>query len=393
MRIKKESAAELKIHYVPLPELNPAPYNPRKWSDEAIEKLTESIKRFGMIDPIICNSATSRKNVVIGGHFRLKIAKDLGYKEVPVVYIKIPSIEKEKELNLRLNRNTGDWDYELLKKFDIEMLLDVGFDDADLGNIWDEHLEIEEDSFDFEKEIEKAKTTSIKQGDTFALGNHRLICSDSTKPETVKELLGKNKVNMIYSDPVYNINLDYNKGISGKESYGGKSNDKKTEDEYRKFLTKTMQNGLSVCNKDAHVFYYCDQRYIGMIQDIYKELGVKNQRVCLWIKNGFNATPQVAFNKCYEPCIYGTIGKPYLSPIKNLNEIQNKEIGTGNRTIDDILDMLDIWLVKRLAGQDYEHPTQAGNGQRLCLPFNHRSFKPKETPFCYQIKENKNSRR
>jgi DNA modification methylase len=79
--------------------------------------------------------------------------------------------------------------------------------------------------------------------------------------------------------------------------------------------------------------------------------------VCLWIKNGFNATPRVAFNKCYEPCVYGTKGKPYLAPLHNLNEILDKEIGTGNRTIDDILDILDIWLAKRLPGQEYEHPT------------------------------------
>jgi len=80
--------------------------------------------------------------------------------------------------------------------------------------------------------------------------------------------------------------------------------------------------------------------------------------VCLWIKNGFNATPQTAFNKSYEPCVYGLVGKPYLSETKNLTEIINKEIHTGNQAIDDILDIIDIWLVKRLAGQDYSHPTE-----------------------------------
>ncbi|MCG7852608.1 MAG: site-specific DNA-methyltransferase, partial [Methanosarcinaceae archaeon] len=79
---------------------------------------------------------------------------------------------------------------------------------------------------------------------------------------------------------------------------------------------------------------------------------------CLWIKNNQNPTPGVAFNKCYEPCIYGTRAKPYLSEgIKNLNELMNKELGTGNRLIDDILDQLDIWLVKRLSGDQYEHAT------------------------------------
>jgi DNA modification methylase len=163
---------------------------------------------------------------------------------------------------------------------------------------------------------------------------------------------------MIYTDPVYNIGLNYNKGMSGKNKYGGQEKDKRSEKEYKEFLTNTLLNGLSICKKDAHIFYYCDQKYIGLIQKIYKESKIESKRVVLWIKNGFNVMPNSAFNKCYEPCVYGTIGKPYLSSIKNLNEILNKEISSGNRGIDDILDMIDIWLIKRIPGQDYKHPTQ-----------------------------------
>jgi ParB-like chromosome segregation protein Spo0J len=97
----------LKITHVDAKDLKPSEYNPRKWSQQAIDSLTVSIKRFGLIDPIIANSAPSRLNVVIGGHFRLKIAKDIGMTSIPTVYINIPDIEKEKELNLRLNKNTS----------------------------------------------------------------------------------------------------------------------------------------------------------------------------------------------------------------------------------------------------------------------------------------------
>lgn len=69
-------------------------------------------------------------------------------------------------------------------------------------------------------------------------------------------------------------------------------------------------------------------------------------------------TPQIAFNKLYEPCVYGTRGKPYLAPINNLNEILNKEVGTGNRAMDDVQDLINIWLAKRLPGNEYEHPTE-----------------------------------
>lgn len=347
------------IVYVSVSELRPAEYNPRKWDENAAKQLTESIKHFGLIDPIIVNGASNRKNVVIGGHFRLEIAKRLGIEKVPVVYVNIPSIQKEKELNLRLNRNTGEWDFELLKSFDVELLLDVGFDDSDLAHIWDENIGVENDDFDVKKEIEKIKEPKSKLGDIYQLGPHRLICGDATNPEIVKKLVQDEKVSMLYCDPPYNIALDYNNGIGAKGKYGGKTNDKKSEDEYKSFLRQTLEHGLSVASPDSHIFYWCDENYIGLIQEIYKELGIFNKRVCLWVKNNQNVTPQTAFNKVYEPCVYGIRGNPYLSEsVKNLNEIFNKEVGTGNRLTDDILDLFNIWLAKRLPAQDYEHPTE-----------------------------------
>jgi len=209
---------KLKIFQVPISELKPSTYNPRKWSAGSIKQLAESIKRFGLVDPILVNGADNRKNILIGGHFRLKIAKDLGYQKVPVVYINIPDIEKEKELNLRLNRNTGEWDFEILKEFDIDLLLDVGFNDSDLSVIWDEALGVEDDEFKTREELEQIGEPETKEGDVFQLGKHRLICGDSTDPEVLEKLLGKTKINMIYSDPPYNIGFDYVNGIGTKKS-------------------------------------------------------------------------------------------------------------------------------------------------------------------------------
>lgn len=350
---------KLAIQRIKVKELNPAPYNPRKWSDASTAQLTESIKRFGLVDPIIANGADKRKNIVIGGHFRLKIAKDLGMKEVPVVYVDIPDEAKEKELNLRLNRNTGEWDMELLKQFDIDLLLDVGFDDNDLGDIWNDALETDDDDFDVEKAVEQAADTAIQLGDLFRLGKHRLICGDSTDPTVIKRLVDDYKPTVFYSDPIYNIGLDYDKGVGMNAGYGGKTDDNKSEAEYATFLRNILMAALPTLGGNAHVFMYCDQKYIGLLQALMVEQGLKNRRVCLWIKNGFNVVPQVAFNKAYEPCVYATRGTPFLSPSsQNLTEILNKDVASGNRTIDDIVDLFDIWLAKREAGQDYEHPTQ-----------------------------------
>jgi DNA modification methylase len=349
---------QLNIVYVPIADLKPAEYNPRKISKEALDQLKESIDRFDLVDPVIVNSSTKRKNVVIGGHMRLRAAKELGHKTVPVVHVNITSLEKEKELNLRLNRNTGEWDFEKLKFFEPGFLTDIGFSDTDLSDIWTENLETEDDEFDEEKELKKIIEPVTKVGDLIQLGQHRLICGSSTDPAVLTRLFGDDRASMIYSDPPYNINIDYNGGIGGKKNYGGNVLDTRTDAEYKEFIVKTMIAALSVAKADTHVFYWCDQIYIGLMQELYRELGIANKRVCLWLKNSQNPVPSVAFNKCYEPCVYGVRGKPYLTKkVSNLNEVLNKEITTGNNLIEETLDHLDVWMVKRLSGKEYEHAT------------------------------------
>lgn len=343
---------KLKTEYVDVSSLIPSEYNPRKLSDKAKMDLKKSISRYGLVEPLVVNGSPNRSMVLIGGHQRLKVAKEMGYKKVPVVFVNIPDIEKEKELNIRLNKDVGDWELSLLKDFDLDMLLDVGFDSGDLDSIWDDLTDTESDNFVVENEIKKIGSPTIKLGDMFELGNHHLIHGDATDPEVVKKLAGNDKVNVVYCDPPYNISLDYDKGFGKKSKYGGKVNDSRSIEEYRTLIAESLKNGLSVANKDAHVFYYCDSNYIWLIQQSFMEQGIKLRRVCLWVKNNQNPTSQIAFNKTFEPCVYGTIGAPFLNPINNYTEIMNKEIGTGNEGLDD------LWSVKRLPGNKQFHPTE-----------------------------------
>lgn len=198
--------------------------------------------------------------------------------------------------------------------------------------------------------MSKIKKIVTKPGYIYRLGSHLIGCGDATDTDFIDRLVGKIQIDMVYLDPPYNIRLDYNSGIGTRAKYGGLlTKDNKTEDDYRNFLKKAIENTLRKVKKDAHVFCYCDERYIGLLQQIYKQLGIDNKRVCLWIKNNQNVTSQVAFNKAYEACVYGTIGNPYLSDkLTNLTEVLNKEVETGNRMIDDIYDLFNIWLPQGL---------------------------------------------
>lgn len=263
-----DARQEPRITLSNISDLSPADYNPRTWDDVALERLCESIRKFGFLDPVIANSAKNRLGVVIGGHMRLAAAKHLGLKTVPVVYVDIPDTEYEKELNLRLNRNTGEWDFEKLKAFKMELLLDVGFGDTDLSHIWDDALETEEDQLDEDAELEKIKKTKTKPGDLYQLGPHRLLCGDAMDSAAVKRLVDKNNIDMIYTDVPYNIDLDYNKGISNAKQYGGKTNDAKSDDEYETFLSTLIQDAIGVAAPDAHYFFWCDQKYVDLLQDL-----------------------------------------------------------------------------------------------------------------------------
>ena len=338
---------------------NLLPYekNPRTISEKQLEDLKRSLKKFNLVEI----PAIDTDGKIIAGHQRIKALQILG-RENEEIDVRVPNRKltpKEYEqYMLTSNAVGGDWDFEKLKSFDMELLMDIGFSDDDLATIWDGYLETEDDNFDIEKEIKEIKKPKTKLGDVYQLGMHRLICGDTTDLEIIKKLFGKEKAHMIFSDPIYNIGLSYDSGLGGKQSYGGKTNDKKTDAEYKEFLKKSLENATSTSHENCHIFYWCDEAYIGILQELYREFEIENKRVCLWVKNGQNPTPGIAFNKCYEPCVYGTKGKPYLSKSdQSLNEVMNKDIGTGNRLIDDILDLFDIWLVKRLAGNEYEHPT------------------------------------
>ncbi len=339
-------------------ELVPNPKNPRTMSPKQVDDLQKSLTKYGVVEPPVIDT----DNRVIAGHQRLAALKMLG-REKEKVPVRVPNRKLTKreydQYLLTSNRVHGDFDWEkLAENFDIDTVLASGFDDADLAIMFDDIM-VEDDEFEIEKELKKIKKTDVKPGDLYQLGPHKILCGDSGDPVLVKKLMDGRKVSVILSDPPYNIGLSYDKGIGGKSNYGGTVDDAKSDADYESFLRKAIENGLAACDKNAHVFFYHDPRYTWLLQKLYRELGITYRRTCLWVKNNSTPTPNVAFNRQYEPVLYGVIGKPYLSDRSfNFSEILNRDVGSGNRTIDDIYDLLDIWLVKRIGGSQYEHPTE-----------------------------------
>jgi len=344
-------------------DLIPADYNPRILLPKDRQDLEESIKKFNDVEPVIINIG-NRNNVLVGGHQRISIYADLEKKEIDV---RVPNreltIEEETELNLRLNKNVGSWDWGKLKDFEVNKLLQVGFGDEELSDMWDD-VGTFDDDYNVNEKIKEIKTTTVKPGEIYKLGRHRLMCGDSIDDKQVKQLMDGEKAEMIYCDPPYNIGMDYNWGMGelyhNKKNYGGEHDrkaDKQKPVDYNLFIKTSIENAIDVAKEDVHVFYWCDQNSIWMTQQIFKENKLTLKRVCLWVKNNMNLKPQTAFNKVYEPVVYATRGKPFLNKgMTKLHEILNKEVETGNKVYDEIMDYFDLWLVAR--DVDYQHPTQ-----------------------------------
>ncbi len=247
--------------YVPIDKLVKADYNPRKWDEKALNDLKASIKKFGIVDPAIVNNASERKDIVIGGHMRIEAAKELGYKEMPVVYLNIPDIEKEKELNLRLNKNQGEFDFELLSNFAEDLLTEVGFSSEDLDEIFDWDDE-EPEVFDLKKALEKLdiKQIEIKKGDVWQLGDNKLMCGDSTIQEDVQKLMGEDKADFIFTDPPYILDYLHGKKRNGKptEGFGYKRDRKYLETDVLpdNFTELWMKNMSEIAKEDSHIIVY-----------------------------------------------------------------------------------------------------------------------------------------
>jgi len=343
-------------------------------SKENIEKIKNSFRENGFVQPFFVWKESENNYWILDGHHRIKVLRELKAEGVEVP-AQLPAIEIEAEtreaaakLVLIYSSSYAQITDEGLKKFvdDFELDLSVLNEEADLIGVDLEGLmiDLKHDNLtdeDLNEVPPLPKEPQSRLGDIFLLdGKHRVMCGDSTKKEDVDKLMDGRKADMFYSDPPYNIGLDYGNGISTKNKYSTSNivNDSKTDKNYYEFLYKILRNGDEFTKKNSHLFTWCDENYIYFVQKIYREININNKRVNLWIKNSFYPQPNIAFNKIYEPCVYGIKGEPYLNnKYLYFTEILNKEI-EGKKIQEKILSLINLWIEKREDTSKYLHPTQ-----------------------------------
>lgn len=275
-----------------LSDIKPNPSNPRIIKDDKFTKLVQSIKDFPQmleIRPIVVNS----DNIVLGGNMRLRACKEAGLKEIPVIKADTLTPEQQAEFIIKDNVGFGEWDWEMLaNEWEAEQLNEWGLDVPDFA-VTD--LEAEEDDYEIPDEIK----TDIVLGDLFEIGEHRLLCGDSTQTDTFAKLFDGNMADLVVTDPPYNV------------SYTGKTkdaltieNDSMSDSEFYQFIYD-FYTALGSYTKAGGAWYvWHDDSKGGSCRHAMKNAGIMVKQCLIWVKNSLVLGKQ-DYHWKHEACLYG----------------------------------------------------------------------------------------
>ena len=349
----------MRIQKIKLNCINPAPYNPRKNlkpDDTEYQKLLKSIDEFGYVDPLIWNKRTGN---LVGGHQRFKILLAKGFTEIEVSVVDLP-FEKEKGLNIALNKISGQWDKDKLSSlldelcqtpsFDVKL---TGFDMPEIENIVADTLRDmgAEEDFDVDAELEKDLPTVTKPGDIVDLGlhgEHRLICGDVTKPADITALLGKFRAQLCHTDPPYGVSYDrrnrptskkQNDKIDTDQARSMKlQNDDLTPKRYMGWFSKVADAINEAIVPGAGYYIWNSHKNFGLMHNLLSKRNFKISSVITWAKESFS--PNFSdYNEQVEFCLYGWKGGA-----------RHNWYGPKNEST--------LWRINRDRTLLYKHPTQ-----------------------------------
>lgn len=277
---------------VKLTEIKPNPNNPRLVKDDKFAKLVQSIKDFPeMLElrPIVVNDDM----IVLGGNMRLKACKEAGLKEVHIIKASQLTEEQQREFIIKDNLGYGEWDWEMIANdWDAEKLNEWGMDIPDFKG---EEIEAVEDDYEIPEEIK----SDIVLGDLIEIGQHRLLCGDSTQTDTFQKLFENELADLVVTDPPYNV------------AYEGKTkdaltiqNDNMSNDEFYQFLYD-FYTALAAFTKKGGAWYVWHADSEGAnFRLAMKNAGIMVKQCLIWVKNSMVMGRQ-DYQWRHEPCLYG----------------------------------------------------------------------------------------
>ena len=302
-----------------LADLKPAEYNPRKRltpDDPEYQELRRSLETLDYSDPIVINA----DGTIIKGHQRCYIMMDMGRTEAEVVVLDIPDKQKEKALNIALNKITGRWDEEKLKDVLISLDLEgydfsvTGFqrqDLEDLIQLTDIPAEATDDGYDPDAEAAQIQEPESQPGDIWQLGRHRLMCGDSTIPEDTSRLIDGKKLDLVITDPPYNV--AYGEKAEFLQTYAGKGNsrssstiqnDKMGNHAFYEFLLAAFRNMNEAMRPGAAIYVFHAESTGFHFRQAYADAGLKLAQCLIWEKNVF-VLGRSDYQWRHEPILYG----------------------------------------------------------------------------------------
>jgi len=287
---------------VKIKEIKVNPNNPRFIKDDKFKNLVKSIKEFPemlSLRPVVVN----KDMIILGGNMRYKAAKEAGLKEIPILIANNITQEQEREFLIKDNTSGGEWDWDILaNKWDADELNDWGLETPDT---WGEVLEAEEDDYTEPDDLK----VDVVLGDLIEIGEHRLLCGDSTDADQVAKLMNGEKADMVFTDPPYNIN--YGNIKHPKFKVRDIENDNMSKNDFKSFVQGFVSNIKLFC--DGIVYCWSGQGEDGRIMFTVLDENLHHSTTIIWNKDQFTLGRGKYQNK-YEPCWFGWVesGKTFI---------------------------------------------------------------------------------